>query len=79
MLQPKKEKFQIKNSDIFHVYFSYSSSKHRLWVLVRTASSEYPQSMILAKEEKNAYPCKPQFFIYKSGVKGGQNYIGKFS
>ena len=30
---PKTESFQIKNSDIF----SYFCSKHRLWVLVRTA------------------------------------------
>ena len=34
ILQPKNEKFQIKNSDIFHI----SAQKHRLWVLVRTAS-----------------------------------------
>ena len=33
-LQPKNENFQIKNSDIFHV-----CSKHRLWILVRTAST----------------------------------------
>ena len=32
-LQPKKEKFQIKSW-----YFSYFCSKHRLWVVVRTAS-----------------------------------------
>ena len=31
---PKTESFQIKNSDIFY----YFCSKHRLWVLVRTAS-----------------------------------------
>ena len=34
ILQPKKEKFQVKKSDIFHI----SAQKHRLWVLVRTAS-----------------------------------------
>ena len=39
IFQPKKETFQIKNSDMF----SYSCSKHKLWVLVRTAS------MLLAK------------------------------
>ena len=32
---PKTENFEIKNSDIF----SYFCSKHRLWVLVRTASA----------------------------------------
>ena len=36
ILQPKKENFQIQNSDIFNVFFS---SKDRLSVLVRTASA----------------------------------------
>ena len=35
ILQPKKGKFSNKK----FWYFSYSCSKHRLWVLVRTASS----------------------------------------
>ena len=44
ILQPKIENFQIKNSDIFFFFFfffffSYFSSKHRLWVLVNTASA----------------------------------------
>ena len=34
-LPPKQENFQIKKS----WYFSYFCSKHRLWVLVRTASA----------------------------------------
>ena len=34
ILLPKNEKFQIKNSDIFHV-----SAQNRLWILVRTASA----------------------------------------
>ena len=47
ILPPKNENFQIK---CFY-FFSYFCSKHRLWVLVRTASprrggsNEYPQSM----------------------------------
>ena len=35
ILPPKNENFQMKNSDIF----SYFCSKHRLWVLVRAAST----------------------------------------
>ena len=35
ILPPKTEIFQIKNSDIF----SYFCSKHRLWILVITASA----------------------------------------
>ena len=33
ILPPKNENFQIKNSDIFHIF----AQKHRLWLLVRTA------------------------------------------
>ena len=34
-------------------YFSYFCSKHRLWVLIRTASAnEYPQSMFLSGNVK---------------------------
>ena len=34
VLQTKMESFQVRNSDIFHIRIC---SKHRLWVLVRTA------------------------------------------
>ena len=67
----KTENFQIKDSDIF----SYFCSKHRLWVLVRTASrggsKEYPQSMFLSTNKKyNVYPFKHQFYYIKVGFKG---------
>ena len=29
--------------------------------------------------KNNVYPCKPQFYYIKVGIKGGQNYIGMFS
>ena len=62
-------KFSDKNSDIFHM-----CSKHRLWVLVRTAS---PQSMLLSRNKKknNVYLCTPQFYYIKVGFKGSQNYL----
>ena len=44
-------------------YFSYSCSKHRLWVLVRTASAS-------KNKKNNAYPCKPQFNYIKVGFQG---------
>ena len=44
ILPPKNENFQIKKLR----YFSYNCSKHRLWVLVRTA----PQSMFLSRNKK---------------------------
>ena len=55
-----------------------------MWVLVRTAcgysleppgrggSKENPQSMFLSRNKKtNVYPCKPQFYDIKVGLKGG--------
>ena len=85
-------KFYLKKNENFQIkkfwYFSYFCSKHRLWVLVRTASplepprwggsNEYPQSMFLAEIRKIIYtPVNPSFTI-KSGVYRGQNYIGMF-
>ena len=63
----KTENFQI-------MFFSYFCSKHRLWVLVRTASARrlywVPQSMFLSRNKKNnVYPCKPQFYYIKVGFK----------
>ena len=58
----KNVNFQINNSDIFQI----SAPKHRLWVLVRTASS-----MFLSNNKKNdVYPYKPQFYNIKVGFKG---------
>ena len=74
ILSQKTENFQIKT-----LIFSYFCSKHRLWVLVTTASqpprrggsNEYPQSMCLSKNKKNnVYPCKPLFYYIKVGFKG---------
>ena len=64
---PKTENFQIKI-----LIFFILLSKHRLWVLVRTASAnQYPQSMFLSKnKENNVYPCKLQFSYVKVGFKG---------
>ena len=60
-------------------YLSYFCSKHRLWVLVRTASTsgsnEYPQSLFLSRNKKNdVYPSKPQFCYIKVGFKGVKLY-----
>ena len=48
------------------IFFSYFCSKHRLWVLVRTA-------YVLSKNKKNnVYPYKPQFYYIKVGYKGAK-------
>ena len=37
----------------------------------RGGSNEYPQSMFLSRNKKNnVYPCKPQFYDIKVGLKG---------
>ena len=67
----KKGKFSDKNSDIFHISsqnidFGYSLEPPR-----RGGSKEYPQSMYLSRNKKNnVYPCKPQFYYIKVGLKG---------
>ena len=37
----------------------------------RGGSNEYPQYMFLSRNKKNnVYPCKPQFYYIKVGLKG---------
>ena len=80
ILQPKKENFQIKNSDKFHISAQNIDCGHSLEPPQRGSSSEYPQSIFLSRSKKNnAWPCKPQFYYINQGFKGGQNYIGMFS
>ena len=75
----KKENFQIRKSDIFHISAQNMDCGHSLEPPRRGGSNEYPQSMFLSRNKKNnVYPCKPQFYYIK-GVEGGQNYIGVFS
>ena len=62
----KLKNFQIKNSDIFHI-----SAQNIDYGYLRGGSNEYPQSMFLSKYKKNnVYPCKPQFYYIKVGLKG---------
>ena len=80
------ENFTFKNwkfSDKKILCFSYFCSKYRLWYSLErpwwSGSNEYPQSMFLSRNKKNnVYPVNP-VLLYKSGVWGGQYYIGMFS
>ena len=47
-------------------YFSYFCSKHRLRVLVRTATIY----VLSWNKKNNIYPCKPLFYCIKVGFKG---------
>ena len=70
ILQPEKEKFQIKNSDIFLISVQNIDCWYSLEPPRRGDSNEYPQSMFLSRNKKNnVYPCKPQFYYIKVGFK----------
>ena len=71
ILQPKKENFQIKNSDIFHISAQNIDCGYLLELPRRGSSNEYPQSMFLSRNKKNnVYPCKPPLYYIKVGFKG---------
>ena len=74
----KTENFQMKNSDIF--YISAQNIDCGYTLEPRGGSNEYPQFMFSSRYKiNNVYPCKPQFYYFKVGFKGGQTYIGMFS
>ena len=56
ILQPKKENFQIKNSDIFHIPAKNIDCGYSLELPHRGSSNEYPQSMFLSRNKKNKRP-----------------------
>ena len=63
--------FQIKNSDIFHIYVQNIDCGYSLESPRRGGSNEYPQSLFLSRNNKNnVYPCKFQFYYIKVGFKG---------
>ena len=67
----KNEKFQIKNSDSFHISAQNIDCGYSLEPPRRGGSNEYPQSMFLSRNKKNnVYPCKPQFYYIKVRFKG---------
>ena len=71
ILAPKNEKFQIKNSDIFHISAQNIDCEYSLELPQRGGSNEYTQSMFSSRNKKNnVYPCKPQFYYIKVGFEG---------
>ena len=79
ILQPKKENFQIQNSDIFHIPAQNIDCGYPLETPRQVGSNEYPQSMFVSKIRKIMYTPVNPVLLYKSRVEGGQNYIGVFS
>ena len=63
--------FSGKNSDIFNISARNIDCGYSLEPPHRGGSNEYPQSMFLSRNKKNnVYPCKPQFYYTKVGLKG---------
>ena len=66
----KLKKFQIKNSNIFHISAQNIDCGYSLEPPRRGGSNEYPQSMFLSSNKtSNVYPCKPQW-----GLRGSKLY-----
>ena len=71
----KNENFRMKNSDIFHISAQNIDCRYSLEPPRRGGSNEYPQSMLLSRNKKNnVYPCKPQFYYIKWGLRGSKLY-----
>ena len=67
----KNENFQIKKSDIFHVFAQNIDCWYSLEPPRWGGSNECTQSMFWAKNKKNnVYTCKPQFYYIQVGFKG---------
>ena len=72
---PKNENFQIKNSDRFYISAENIVCGYSLELPQWGGSNEYPQSMFLSRNKKHyVYPCKPQFYYIKWGLKGSKLY-----
>ena len=64
LLWPKKENFQVKNSDIFHISGQNIDCGYSLEPPQRGGSNEYPQSMFWPEIRKIMYtPVNPSFTI----------------
>ena len=71
ILQSKKEKFSDKKSNIFHISAQNIDCGYSLEPPHQGSSNKYPQSMFLSRNKKNnVYPCQPQFYYIKVGLKG---------
>ena len=71
ILSPKNETFHKKNLIFFNISAQNIDCGYSLEPPQRGGSNEYPQSMFLSRNKKyNLYPCQPQFYYIKVGIKG---------
>ena len=67
----KLKQISDKSPDIFRMSAQNIDCGYSLEPPRRGGSNEYPLSMFLSKNKKNnVYPCKPQFYYIKVGLKG---------
>ena len=76
ILQPKKENFQIINSDILRISSQNIDCGYSLEPPRRGGSNEYSQSMLFFCKirKNNVYPCKPQFYCISGLLRGSKFY-----
>ena len=67
----KHWKFSDKNPNFFPISAQNIDCRYSLEPPRQGGSNEYPQSMLLNwNKKKYVYPCKPQFYYIKVGLKG---------
>ena len=60
---------------IFHISAQNIDCGYSLEPPWRGGSNEYPQSLFLSRNKRNnVYPCKPQFYYIKVGLRGSKLY-----
>ena len=75
----KIKTFRWKIPGSFHISAQNIDCGYSLEPPRRGGSSEYPQSMFLSRNKKiNVYPCKPQFYFIKVGLKGLKTFLACF-
>ena len=74
-LPPKNEKFQMKNSDMFHISAQNIDCEYSLEPPRRGGSNEYHNLCFWAEIRKIMYtPVNPSFTIWKWGWRGSKLY-----
>ena len=73
ILQPKKDGFQMKNSDIFHISAQNIDCGYSLELPWQGNSNEYPQSMFFSKIRKTRNPRKAMSHLW--GLSHTSSYL----
>ena len=75
ILQPKRERFQMKNSDIFHISSQNIDCRYSLEPPWRGSSNDYPQSKFFSQIRKQMYTPVNLVLLFRSGgLRGSKLY-----